>query len=1035
MLKSLILGCLRHKALVLLLAALSALLGWQAMMRTPLDAIPDLSDVQVIVRTSYPGQAPQLVEEQITYPLSTTLLAVPGAATVRGYSFFGDSFVYVLFEDGTDPYWARSRVLEYLNQAKSRLPAGVEPTLGPDASGVGWVYEYALVDHSGGQDLAQLKTLQDWFLKLELQGLEGVSEVATVGGLEKSYQVVVDPVRLAGLGLRLGDVARAITRANRDVGGSVLEMAEAEYMVRMRGYQRSLDDLRRLPLDLKSPAGIPLQLEDVAHVRLGPAMRRGIAELDGQGEVVGGIIVMRSGENALATIARVKARLAELSQGLPAGVEIVPTYDRSQLIRSAVDNLSSKLIEEMIAVGIVCLLFLLHARSTLVAVITLPLAILLSFIGMKALGVTANIMSLGGIAIAIGALVDGAIVMIENVHKHLEAWQHDRGEPARGKDHWRLVGQASVEVGPALFFSLLIITLSFVPVFSLQAQEGRLFGPLAFTKTFAMAAAALLSVTLVPVLMGLFIRGKVPSERSNPISRVLIWLYRPVLGWALKAPWLTVLLALALTLSAWYPWQKLGSEFMPDMAEGDLLYMPTTLPGISIGKAQQLLQQTDRLIKTVPEVERVFGKAGRADTATDPAPLTMLETTIRLKPREQWRDGLTLEQLVQELDQRVKVPGLTNAWVQPIKTRIDMLSTGIKTPVGVKITGPDQAELQRLGETIEGALAALPETRSAFAERPASGRYIDIVPNLARAARFGLSQADIAEVVRFGIGGAQLDEIVEGDERYQLTLRYGRDWRDHISRLRKLPLAAEGRQVTLGEIADIQVVDGPPVLKSENGRLTGWVFVDIQGASIGQYLAKARVVLDGIALPPRYSVSFAGQYQYMERAKARLFTVTPLVLGIILVLLYVIFRRLDQSLWVLGSLPLALSGSLWLLYWLDFNLSVAVAVGMIALAGVAAEFGVVMLLYINNALQALPANAGPEQRRAAIMDGAVARIRPKAMTVATILASLVPIMASDGTGSEVMTRIAAPMLGGMITAPLLSLLLLPVLSWLQQRHK
>ncbi|EKE73696.1 efflux RND transporter permease subunit [Gallaecimonas xiamenensis] len=1034
MLTKLILGCLRHRAMVLVLALLAAFFGWQAMKATPLDAIPDLSDVQVIVKTRYPGQAPQLVEEQITYPLSTALMSVPGARTVRGFSFFGDSYVYVLFDDKTDPYWARSRVLEYLNQAKAQLPAGVEPAIGPDASGVGWVYEYALVDKTGQHDLAQLKTLQDWFLKLELQGLPGVSEVATVGGLEKSYQVVADPVRLAGLGLRLSDLEQAIVRANRDVGGAVIEMAEAEYMVRMHGYKRSLEELRALPLDLRSSSGIALTLGDVARVRLGPVMRRGIAELDGQGEVVGGIILMRSGENALATIAAVKTKLDELKQGLPQGVEIVTTYDRSNLINSAVDNLKHKLLEEMLAVALVCLLFLLHARSTLVAVISLPLAILLSFIGMQLLGVTANIMSLGGIAIAIGALVDGAIVMVENAHKHLEAWQHEHGQAATAKDHWRLISQAATEVGPALFFSLLIITLSFVPVFSLEAQEGRLFGPLALTKTFAMAAAALLSVTLVPVLMGYFIRGKLRPESANPLSRLLIALYQPLLNLVLKWPKLTLVAALLVTLSAWYPWQHLGSEFMPDMAEGDLLYMPTTLPGISVGKAQQLLQQTDRLIKTVPEVQRVFGKAGRAETATDPAPLTMLETTITLKPKDQWRPGLTLDQLIEELDQRVKVPGLTNAWVQPIKTRIDMLSTGIKTPVGIKIAGPDQAQLQAIGTQVEAALGKLPQTRSVFAERPAAGRYIDITPKLAVAARYGLTQDDIAQVVKYGIGGAQLDQVVEGDERYQLTLRYPRAWRDHVSRLAGLPLVGrDGRKVTLGEVADIQVVAGPPMLKSENGRLTGWVFVDIKGTSVGDYIQLARGQLATITLPPRYSLSFAGQYEYLERAKTKLTEVTPVVLGVILVLLYMTFGRLDQSLWVLLSLPMALSGSIWMLYWLDYNLSVAVAVGMIALAGVAAEFGVVMLLYINNALKALPAGADLTAQRRAIMSGAVQRIRPKAMTVVTILASLVPILLTQGTGSEVMTRIAAPMLGGMITAPLLSLFVLPAMTWLAQR--
>ncbi|MCE9680365.1 CusA/CzcA family heavy metal efflux RND transporter [Shewanella sp. AS1] len=1040
MLKNIIEGAIRQRFMVLIVSLMITVWGVQELRNTPLDALPDLSDVQVIIKTPYAGQAPKLVEEQVTYPLSTAMLAVPGAKTVRGYSFFGDSYVYVIFEDGTDIYWARSRVLEYLSQVSSRLPQGIQPSLGPDASGVGWIFEYALVDRSGSLDLSQLKSLQDWYLKLELQSVAGVSEVATVGGMEQTYQVVVEPDKLALYKLDLASIRNAITRSNSEAGGSVIEMAEAEYMVRAKGYRQTLDDFREIPLGITSPAGTPLLLKDVATVRKGPASRRGIAELDGEGEVVGGIIVMRYGENALATIEAVKAKLSQLKAGLPQGVEIVPTYDRSHLIENSVDNLFHKVIEEMVVVTIVCLLFLLHARSTLVAVITLPLSILIAFIVMNKMGVNANIMSLGGIAIAIGAVVDGAIVMIENMHKHLEHFkdQHQRGPD--NIEHWKIVAQASVEVGPALFFSLLIITLSFVPVFSLEAQEGRLFSPLAYTKTFAMAAAAVLSITLVPILMGFFIRGKIPKETSNPISRVLIALYKPALNVVLRFPRITLVLALAALISAWYPVSHLGSEFMPELEEGDLLYMPTALPGISASKAAEVLQQTDRLIKTVPEVKRVFGKVGRAETATDPAPLTMLETTIMLKPREEWREGVTLQGIIKQLQQTVKVPGLTNAWVQPIKTRIDMLSTGIKTPVGIKITGADVNELQKVGADIEAILSQLAHTKSAYAERVGGGRYIDITPKLDVASRYGMSLTDIQDVVRFAIGGMQIGESVQGAERYPINLRYPRALRDNIEKLRELPVITKsGHYLPLRNLADIEITDGAPMLKSENGRLISWVFVDIDAISIGEYIEQAKAALDEqLTVPPRYSYTFAGQYEYMQRVDAKLKKVIPMALGVIFILLMMTFGSTLQASIIMLSLPFALVGSTWLLYLLDYNMSVAVAVGMIALAGVAAEFGVVMLVYLNNAIKHRREQGEyhtTEDLKAALIEGAVMRIRPKAMTVATIFFGLLPIMWGAGSGNDVMQKIAAPMVGGMITAPLLSLFVLPALYLLIYRRK
>ncbi|MCK8046966.1 CusA/CzcA family heavy metal efflux RND transporter [Shewanella sp. 1CM18E] len=1033
MLERIISASIKQRAMVLVLTAVIALIGYQAMRMTPLDALPDLSDVQVIVKTSYPGQAPQLVEDQITYPLSTAMLAVPGAKTVRGFSMFGDSYVYIIFEDGTDIYWARSRVLEYLSQTQGQLPENVTPTLGPDASGVGWVFQYALVDRKGQHDLAQLRSLQDWFLKLELQSVAGVSEVATIGGMEQSYQIIVDPHKLALYQIDLMTVKNALDNSNSSTGGSVIEMAEAEYMITSTGYRQTLADFEEIPLGIVSESGTPVLMKDVAQLRTGPAARRGIAELDGEGEVVGGIVVMRYGENALATINNVKQKLSEIENGLPDGVELVITYDRSELILNSVDNLMHKVLEEMLVVGVICLIFLLHARSTLVAIISLPISILISFIIMNLIGVNANIMSLGGIAIAIGAVVDAAIVMVENTHKHLEHYreQHNGATPT-GEAHWDLVRKASIEVGPALFFSLLIITLSFVPVFALEAQEGRLFHPLAFTKTFAMAASAILAITLIPVLMGYFVRGKIPDERKNPISRLLIAIYEPTLRLVLRFPKVTILLAIVTLASALYPMSKMGSEFMPELEEGDLLYMPTTLPSVSAGKAAEILQQTDRLIKTIPEVKRVFGKVGRAMTATDPAPLTMLETTIMLNPRDTWREGMTLEGIIAELQKTVKVPGMTNAWVQPIKTRIDMLSTGVRTPVGIKISGADIDELQRIGTEIEAVVSKLPGTTSAFAQRTTGGRYIDIEPNLKNAARYGMTLKDIQDVVQMAIGGMKVGQSIQGQERYPINIRYPRELRDSIEKLEDLPvLTKTGKYLPLGNLASITISDGAPMLASENGRLISWVFVDLKDISIGEYITTARAALDEqITLPARYSYTFAGQYEYMQRVEAKMQLVVPLMLAVIFMLLMMTFSSFTQASVIMLSLPFSLVGSAWLLFFLDFNFSVAVSVGMIALAGVAAEFGVVMQVYLNNSIKERK-EAGLLSKRSdlseALIHGAVMRIRPKAMTVATIFFGLLPIMWGSGTGNEVMQKIAAPMVGGMVTAPLLSLFVIPAI--------
>ena len=1020
------------------LAALAVIgTGVWAVRATPVDALPDLSDVQVIIRTSYPGQAPQIVENQVTYPLATTMLSVPGAKTVRGYSFFGDSFVYVIFEDGTDLYWARSRVLEYLSQVQSRLPETAKPALGPDATGVGWVYEYALVDRTGRHDLSQLRSLQDWFLRYELKSLPGVAEVASIGGMVKQYQVVLDPVRLAAYGVTHQQVVEAIKRANGETGGSVLEMAEAEYMVRAGGYLKTLDDFRAVPLRTAA-GGVPVRLGDVATVQIGPEMRRGIAELDGQGEVAGGVVVLRSGENARSTIAAVQTKLKELKRSLPPGVEAVTTYDRSQLIDRAIGNLTTKLVEEFIIVALVCGLFLWHVRSALVAILTLPLGVLIAFIVMRLQGVNADIMSLGGIAIAIGAMVDAAVVMIENAHKKIERWEHDHpDERLEGDDRWRVITDAAVEVGPALFFSLVIITLSFVPVFTLQAQEGRLFSPLAFTKTYAMAGAAILSVTLVPVLMGWLIRGRIPAERDNFLNRWLTAVYRPALDWVLHRPRAAlVIAALVFATTAW-PLSQLGGEFIPPMDEGDLLYMPSALPGLSAAKASELLQQTDRMIRTVPEVKSVFGKAGRAESATDPAPLEMFETTIQFKPRDQWRSGMTPERLVEELDRAVQVPGLANVWVPPIRNRIDMLATGIKSPIGVKVSGSDLAELDRIAHDVEAVAKRTPGVSSALAERLTGGRYVDVDIDRTAAARYGLNIADVQEIVAGAVGGETIGQTVEGLARYSISVRYPREIRDSLEGLRALPiLTPSGQQITLGTVASVQIADGPPMLKTENGRPSTWVYVDVRGRDLASVVHDLQgAVAREVKLSPGVSVAYSGQFEYLERAMARLKLVVPATLLIIFVLLYVIFRRFDEAALVMGTLPFALTGGIWTLYLLGYHQSVATGVGFIALAGVSAEFGVVMLIYLKHALAERGDRPDPDQVEAAVREGALLRVRPKAMTVAVILAGLLPILLGHGAGSEVMSRIAAPMIGGMLTAPLLSMLVLPAAYLLLQRRR
>lgn len=1039
MIAAVIRASLRNRLLVILAAIGMAVWGLWAVQRAPLDALPDLSDVQVIVRASYPGKAPQIIEDQVTWPLTTSMLSVPGAKTVRGYSMFGDAYVYVLFDEGVDLYWARARVLEYLSQTQAQLPEGATVALGPDATGVGWIYEYALVDRSGTHSLADLRALQDWTLRYELKTVPGVSEVASVGGMVKQYQVIPDPARMRALNITHQQLVTALKAANQESGGALLEMGEAEYMVRTSGYLQDLTAFRQVVI--ASREGVPVMLSDVADVRIGPEIRRGVAELNGEGEVAGGIIVMRYGENALETLRAVKIRLQALKQTLPAGVDIVPVYDRSTLIEHAVETLSHKLLEEFLVVAAVCTLFLFHFRSALVAIVSLPLGILGAFVVMHYQGVNANIMSLGGIAIAIGAMVDAAIVMIENMHKTLEQWRHDNPErQPESADYWRVCEQAAIEVGPALFCSLLIITLSFIPVFSLQAQEGKMFSPLAFTKTWSMAMAAGLGITLVPVLMGYFIRGTIPDEKANPLNRWLIRLYEPLLDRALQRPKATLGLACVLLLATLWPLSRLGSEFMPPLDEGDLLYMPSTLPGISAREATRLLQQTDRLIKSVPEVESVFGKAGRAESATDPAPLTMLETTIRFKPRDQWRSGMTPEKLVAELDRTVAIPGIANVWVPPIRNRLDMLATGIKSPVGIKVNGDNIADIEQVARQIEQVVKTVPGVTSALAERLAGGRYVDIDINRMQAARYGVPVQELQSLVATLVGGDNIGQTIEGRERYPINVRYPRELRDNLDKLRMLPvLTASGGQVTLGDLATITINDGPPMLKSENARLSNWIYVDLRDRDLKSAVDEMQQqVSRQVKLPQGVTLSWSGQFEYLERASAKLKIVLPVTLMIIFVLLWLTFRRISDVLLIMGTLPFSLIGGVWLLWLLGYNLSVAGAVGFIALAGVAAEFGVIMVLYLNHAMDKYhglePAGGNAAVLRA-IHEGAVLRVRPKVMTVATIMLGLLPVMWGSGAGSEIMRRIAAPMIGGMLSAPLLSMLVIPAVYKLLHHRK
>lgn len=1035
MIAAIIRWSLNNRVLVLMLAVLLTVWGALSARQTPLDAIPDLSDVQVIVKTSFPGQAPQVVEDQVTYPLATAMLSVPGATTVRGYSFFNDSFVYVLFEDGTDLYWARARVLEYLNQVAAELPAAARPTLGPDATGVGWVYQYALIDRSGEQDLGDLRALQDWFIRYELQTVPGVAEVAAIGGMQRQYQVVVDPIALHAHSLTLADLRQAIERGNRETGARVLEMAEAEYMLRATGYITSIDDLRQVPLKTVE-GGTPVTIGDLATVRLGPDLRRGIGELNGEGEAVGGIVVMRYGENPLATIRDVKARLASIADSLPPGVEIIETYNRAGVIERAVAALGSILVEEFIIVALVCALFLFHLRSSLVVILSLPLGILMAFILMRLQGINANIMSLGGIAIAIGAMVDATVVMLENVHKHLERAPESATDP---EQRWRTVGNAAVEVGPALFFSLLIIALSFTPIFALEAQEGRMFSPLAYTKTYAMAAAALLAITLVPVLIGLLARGRLRPAAHNPVTRFLVRLYRPLLGAALRAPALTLILALLVTASAWLPLSRLGSEFMPELNEGDLLYMPSAFPAASAGKMAELLGQTNRLIMQTPEVDTAYAKAGRADTATDPAPLTMIETTIQLKPRDEWRPGVTIEDIRAELDARVQIPSLTNTWLMPIKNRLDMLATGIKTPVGVKIAGDDLEQINQIAQDVETALQELPGTASAYAERVTGGRYITIDVDREQAARYGLNIDDVHNVIASGIGGMQVGQVISGRERYSINIRYPRDLRDSLAQLARLPVVtADGAYLRLEEVAALSVDSGPGVIRTENARLNGWVYVDVTADDIGGYVERARrVVAETVDLPAGYTLHWSGQFEQLQRATERLALVVPAVIAIIGLLLFVIFQRVVPMLIVLGTLPLGLAGGYWLLYLLGYSQSIATAVGFVALAGVAVEIAILMVLYLEQSMRRMDEDRASEkvtreQVRSAVIEGALERVRPIAMTVSSTVAGLTPIMLGTGTGAEVTRRIAAPMIGGMLSVTALTLLVVPVIYFLWQ---
>lgn len=1038
MIAALIRWSVHNRFLVLIATAFLVAAGLWSASRITVDALPDLSDTQVIVRTPYPGKAPQVVEDLVTYPLTTTMLSVPGAKTVRGYSFFGDSFVYILFDDKTDPYWARSRVVEYLNQVQSRLPAGASASLGPDATGVGWVYEYALIDKTGRHDLSQLRALNDWFLKFELKTVQDVAEVASIGGMVRQYQVVLDPDRMRAAGVSQAKVIEALGKANQAAGGSVVELSEAEYMVRSRGFLKSLDDFRSIPV--AGSGATPVLLRDVATVQIGPEMRRGIAELDGQGEVTGGVVIMRSGKNARTTIEAVKTKLEALKPSLPQGVEVVTTYDRSLLIDRAVENLRWKLVEEFVVVALVCAVFLFHLRSAFVAVVTLPVGVLAAFIVMQWQGVSANIFSLGGIAIALGAMVDASIVLIENAHKHLETFEDQHGRGPTLQERWELVTEASIEVGPALFFSLLVITLSFVPVFTLEAQEGRLFAPLAFTKTYAMAAAAGLSVTLVPVLMGYLVRGHVPKESSNPLNRALTAAYKPALEAVLRFPKATLAVAAALLMLTAVPMLRVGGEFLPPLDEGDLLYMPSALPGLSSAKAAELLQLTDRLIKSVPEVERVFGKAGRAETATDPAPLEMFETTIQFKPREQWRAGMTADKLVEELDRVVKVPGLSNVWVPPIRNRIDMLATGIKSPVGIKVAGADLATIDRVTGQIEAAVKNVPGVSSALAERLTGGRYIDIDVDRAAAARYGMSVAEVQAIVTTAIGGENVGEVIQGRERFPINVRYPREIRDSLQRLRELPFVTErGAQLLLQDVAQVSIQEGPPMLRSENARLSGWVYVDVRGRDLRSVVNDMQAAVGkDVKMPAGYAVSWSGQFEYLERATQRLKVVVPATLAVIFVLLYLLFRSFKDAALVMAAVPFSLVGGFWLVWVLGHNISVATAVGFIALAGVAAEFGVVMQIYLKNAYArrlAAGETDNDETLLAAIREGAVLRVRPKAMTVAVVMGGLLPILMGSGTGSEVMTRIAAPMVGGMVTAPLLSMLVIPAAWYLLHRQQ
>ncbi|MFQ5449935.1 MAG: efflux RND transporter permease subunit [Nitrospinaceae bacterium] len=1032
MLNKVIAASLQNRFMVILGTLFVVVFGLYSMQRTPLDAIPDLSDVQVIIFTEYPGQAPQIVEDQITYPLTTTMLAVPFATTVRGYSFFGFSFVYIIFEDGTDLYWARSRVLEQLNFVAGRLPPGVNPSLGPDATGVGWVYEYALVDRTGKNDLSQLRSIQDWYLRYELQTVPGLSEVASIGGYVKQYQIEVDPNKLLAYNIPLHKIIRAIKRSNNDVGGRLLEMSETEFMVRGLGYIKNLKDINEIPVGVDSE-GTPIQVRDVANVQLGPELRRGLVELNGEGEVAGGIVIMRFGENALKVINGVKKKLETLKAGLPEGVEIIPVYDRSSLIYRAIDTLKEKLIEEIVAVAVICMVFLVHLRSALVAVITLPVGILMAFIVMQKQGLSANIMSLGGIAIAIGAMIAGAIVMIENAHKHLE---HDRGK----KDHWQIIYEASIEVGPALFFSLLIITVSFLPVFTLQAQEGRLFSPLAFTKTYSMAASAILAITLVPVLMGYFVRGRILPEKKNPLNWLLVTIYRPIIWLVLRMKLVVIMVAVLVVLVTIIPLKRLGSEFMPPLNEGDILYMPTTLPGISITKAKELLQQTDKIIRQFPEVHHVFGKIGRAETATDPAPLSMVETTIMLKPEDQWREGMTTKKLIDELNAAIDIPGVTNAWTMPIKTRIDMLSTGIKTPVGIKIAGDDLNVLQKLGEQIESVVRNIPGTLSVFSERVVGGNYFDFEISREEAARYGLTMGDVQDIIQTAIGGMNITTTIEGLERYPVNLRYSRDLRNDFNKLQRVLIPTpRGEHIPMAQVAKIKIRKGPPSIKSENARLNAWIYIDLKNIDVGTYVANAQKVLAReITIPPGYSLFWSGQYEYMARAKERLKIVLPFTLIIIFLLLYFNFKNVTESLIVMLSLPLALVGGIWYIYYLQYQLSVAVVVGFIALAGVSTEIGVLVLVYIDHEIQRkknVMEIRTLKDLRQIIIHGTSERVRAVMMTAAATIGGLLPIMWGHGTGSEVMKRIAAPMVGGMVSATILTLIVLPALYAFVLEHR